>query len=152
MFLGVLLIHFLTISPLINPSTVGFPYKNDGDHPTMLPEWLLGWLPGWLPKGPRAPRAPAAAAAEDMLRLPNFQAMLGPTLGSIAFHAAQLRNRVFAYGVEEVHGRGVVVRMAMGAITKGGRSDGCWGCAGAVNDGYLLYNDAWGSNVKSWLV
>eukprot|EP00438_Fugacium_kawagutii_P014517 Skav224402 [mRNA] locus=scaffold2452:293195:297836:- [translate_table: standard] len=43
------------------------------------------------------PKAPA----EDMLRLPNFQAMLGPTLGSIAYHAAQLRNRFFAYDVEE---------------------------------------------------
>eukprot|EP00435_Cladocopium_sp_Y103_P035499 s3075_g9.t1 len=39
--------------------------------------------------------------ASEMLRLPNFQAMLGTWLGSVAYHAAQLRNRFFAYSVEE---------------------------------------------------
>ena len=39
---------------------------------------------------------------QEMLRLPNFQAMLGPWLGRVAYHAAQWRNRFFAYSVEEV--------------------------------------------------
>ncbi|CAJ1341330.1 unnamed protein product [Effrenium voratum] len=39
--------------------------------------------------------------ASDMLRLPNFQAMLGAYLGPVAFYVAKLRNRLFAYSVEE---------------------------------------------------
>ena len=39
---------------------------------------------------------------QEMLRLANFQAMLGPWLGLVAYHAAQWRNRFFAYSVEEV--------------------------------------------------
>ncbi|CAE7467910.1 Wwox [Symbiodinium natans] len=39
--------------------------------------------------------------ATEMLRRDNFEAMLGPLLGAWAFRAAQLRNRLFAYGAGE---------------------------------------------------
>ncbi|CAE7217261.1 WWOX [Symbiodinium sp. KB8] len=39
--------------------------------------------------------------ATEMLRRANFEAMLGSLLGSLAFQAAQLRNRLFAYGAQE---------------------------------------------------
>ncbi|CAE7806037.1 Wwox, partial [Symbiodinium sp. CCMP2456] len=39
--------------------------------------------------------------ATEMLRLDNFEAMLGSFLGALAFQAAQLRNRLFAYGAQE---------------------------------------------------
>lgn len=37
-----------------------------------------------------------------MLRLGNFEAMLGTWLGRVVYHMAQWRNRLFAYSVEEV--------------------------------------------------
>lgn len=46
---------------------------------------------------------------EDLLRLSSFEALLGTFLGNVVFGLAQLRNALFAYGVQEAEG-GVPVK------------------------------------------
>lgn len=44
---------------------------------------------------------PFPIAFEDLLRLSSFEALLGSFVGNVVFGLAQLRNALFAYGVQE---------------------------------------------------